>query len=56
MKKLGSGFFSVSMSWVDWARQSVDFSRSVAANLIDASYNALNEAITYKLFRDGAKA
>ena len=28
----------------------------VSANLIDASYNALNEAITYKLFRDGAKA
>lgn len=28
----------------------------VSANLIDASYNALNEAITYKLFRDGAEA
>jgi len=28
----------------------------VSANVIDASYNALNEAITYKLFRDGATA
>ena len=26
----------------------------VSANVIDASYNALNDAITYKLFRDGA--
>ena len=28
----------------------------VSANVIDASYNALNDAITYKLFRDGAVA
>ncbi len=27
----------------------------VSANIIDASYNALNDSITYKLFRDGAK-
>ena len=25
----------------------------VSANIIDASYNALYDAITYKLFRDG---
>ncbi|MBK17968.1 MAG: citramalate synthase [Rhodospirillaceae bacterium] len=28
----------------------------VSANVIDASYNALNDAITFKLFRDGAEA
>ncbi len=28
----------------------------VSTNVIDASYNALNDAITYKLFRDGARA
>ena len=28
----------------------------VSANVIDASYNALNDAITYKLLRDGAEA
>ena len=28
----------------------------VSANVIDASYNALHDAITYKLYRDGAKA
>lgn len=28
----------------------------VSPNVIDASYNALHDAITYKLFRDGAKA
>ena len=26
----------------------------VSTNVIDASYNALNDSITYKLFRDGA--
>jgi 2-isopropylmalate synthase len=26
----------------------------VSGNVIDASYNALRDAITYKLFRDGA--
>ena len=25
----------------------------VSANVIDASYNALHDAITYKLYRDG---
>ena len=28
----------------------------VSTNVIDASYNALNDGITYKLFRDGARA
>ena len=28
----------------------------VSANVIDASYNALHDAITFKLYRDGAKA
>ena len=28
----------------------------VSTNVIDASYNALNDSITYKLFRDGARA
>jgi 2-isopropylmalate synthase len=28
----------------------------VSANVIDASYNALHDALTYKLFRDGATA
>jgi 2-isopropylmalate synthase len=28
----------------------------VSANVIDASYNALHDAITYKLYRDGAEA
>ena len=28
----------------------------VSANVIDASYNALHDAITYKLYRDGATA
>ena len=28
----------------------------VSANVIDASYNALHDSITYKLFRDGAGA
>ena len=28
----------------------------VSTNVIDASYNALNDSITYKLFRDGAQA
>ena len=28
----------------------------VSTNVIDASYNALHDAITYKLYRDGAKA
>ena len=28
----------------------------VSANVIDASYNALHDSITYKLFRDGAQA
>ena len=27
----------------------------VSTNVIDASYNALNDSITYKLFRDGAR-
>ena len=27
----------------------------VSPNIVDASYNALYDAITYKLFRDGAK-
>ncbi len=27
----------------------------VSTNIIDASYNALHDAITYKLFRDGAQ-
>ena len=27
----------------------------VSANIVDASYNALYDAITYKLFRDGAR-
>ena len=27
----------------------------VSTNVIDASYNALHDAITYKLFRDGAR-
>ena len=27
----------------------------VSPNIVDASYNALHDAITYKLFRDGAK-
>jgi hypothetical protein len=26
----------------------------VSTNVIDASYNALNDSIAYKLFRDGA--
>ena len=26
----------------------------VSANVVDASFNALNDSITYKLFRDGA--
>jgi 2-isopropylmalate synthase len=26
----------------------------VSPNIVDASYNALYDAITYKLFRDGA--
>ena len=26
-----------------------------APNIVDASYNALYDALTYKLFRDGAK-
>ncbi len=28
----------------------------VSTNVIDASYNALNDSITYKLYRDGARA
>jgi 2-isopropylmalate synthase len=28
----------------------------VSTNVIDASFNALNDAITYKLFVEGAKA
>ena len=28
----------------------------VSTNIIDASYNALHDAITFKLFRDGADA
>jgi 2-isopropylmalate synthase len=28
----------------------------VSANVIDASYNALHDALTYKLYRDGAVA
>jgi 2-isopropylmalate synthase len=28
----------------------------VSPNIVDASYNALYDALTYKLFRDGAKA
>ena len=28
----------------------------VSANVIDASYNALHDAITYKLYRAGVKA
>ena len=28
----------------------------VSANIIDASYDALHDAITYKLFLDGARA
>ena len=28
----------------------------VSTNVIDASYNALHDSLTYKLFRDGAKA
>jgi 2-isopropylmalate synthase len=27
----------------------------VSPNIVDASYNALYDAITYKLFRDGAE-
>ena len=27
----------------------------VSPNIVDASYNALYDAITYKLFRDGAQ-
>ena len=27
----------------------------VSANVIDASFNALNDSITYKLFKDGSK-
>ncbi len=27
----------------------------VSPNIVDASYNALYDALTYKLFRDGAK-
>jgi len=27
----------------------------VSPNIVDASYNALYDAITYKLFRDGAR-
>ena len=28
----------------------------LSTNIIDASYNALQDPISYKLFRDGAKA
>jgi len=28
----------------------------VSANVIDASFNALHDSITYKLYRDGARA
>ena len=28
----------------------------VSTNVIDASYNALNDSITYELYRDGARA